>query len=126
MTPNQKMPRTVYFIRAKGFDGPVKIGCTKDLPERLKAFERWSPFPLEVIAQFKGNLDIEHRLHALFEEDHLRHEWFSWSPKMAEVISQIERGTLSLSKLPDRKFVGLTKSMREWRDARFPHLAGAA
>lgn len=104
----------VYFIKPEGFDGPVKIGVTVDMAARLRAAACWSPFPLEVIATFEGDASLEHQFHALFEADHLRLEWFAWSPEMASVVAAINDGTFDFNVLPEPKYVGLSKVMREW------------
>lgn len=110
--------RLVYFIRPLGMDGPVKIGCSADLSGRLRASACWSPFELEVIATVPGGYDLEHRFHAMFEADHLRLEWFSWSDRMAVIVEAINSGSFDPEILPAPKYVGLSKVMRKWHEGR--------
>ena len=105
--------KLVYFMRPEGFDGPVKIGCTKDLPGRLRSAACWSPFPLEVIATIEGDYDLEHRFHALFAADHDRLEWFRWSNEMSAVVAAINAGNFDAEPLPPPQYIGLSKVMRQ-------------
>lgn len=101
MTEFSAAPRTVYFVRAIGTIGPIKIGATNALPKRLAGMDSSSPYPLECIAHFDGSVDIERRLHALLADHHERKEWFRWSPQLASVIAAIRGGTFDFDSLPD-------------------------
>lgn len=106
--------KRVYFLRPAGCEGPVKIGCTIDLPGRLRSAACWSPFELEVLATIEGGYDLEHQFHALFAADHERLEWFSWSSRMDETVAAINAGTFDPSALPEPEYIGLSKVMRRW------------
>lgn len=92
---------TVYFIRPIGMDGPVKIGCSRSPYKRLVTLETWCPFPLEIVAEIKGDTLLERRFHARFRASHMRHEWFRWTPGLAETIDLIGSGAFDVETLPD-------------------------
>lgn len=116
----------VYFMRPAGHEGPVKIGCTTDLPGRLRSAACWSPFELEVLATIEGDCALEHRFHAFFEDDHQHSEWFAWSPRMGAMIDAITASTFDTAALPEPKYVGLSKVMRRFMSAYPNHEQAAA
>jgi hypothetical protein len=79
----------VYFIKPVGFDGPIKIGCSRHPTTRLAQLATWSPFPLEVIATFPGDQRDEKFLHGCFVESHTHHEWFLVTPLLKATIEKI-------------------------------------
>jgi len=94
-------PKTVYFIKPIGMDGPVKIGGSKLPTKRRDELEVWSPFPLEIVAELPGNLLVERQFHALFEHLHENREWFTAAPELIAVIEQIKAGTFDVASLPE-------------------------
>jgi hypothetical protein len=90
----------VYFIRPIGMEGPIKVGCSASPDGRRKTLETWSPFALEIIAEIEGDVDLERRFHALFQETHLRREWFGWSKRIAAVIDAVRAGSFDVDTLP--------------------------
>src|SRR3546814_12248774 len=56
--------KRVYFIRPIGQAGPVKIGCSVGPNKRRHELEKWTPVPLEIVAEIDGGFDIERRYHA--------------------------------------------------------------
>jgi len=82
----------VYFIKPKGSDWPVKIGCTIDVEKRLKELEKSSPVPLEVAAFVRGGLGLERKLHAYFLHSHSHGEWFFGSLMLARLIEKLRNG----------------------------------
>lgn len=114
-----RAPNTVYFIKPKGMDGPIKIGCSKSPECRLSALDTWSPFPLEIIAEYAGDKAIEGRFHALFQDTHERREWFAASPAIAAAVVAINAGTFDPSILP-AKPVGISSrrygQRRRWTE----------
>lgn len=71
----------VYFIRA-GEDGPVKIGTTESVQDRLKLLQVGNHLPLRVIRMMEGGRKAEAALHRKFAEHHIRAEWFHFQPEM--------------------------------------------
>jgi hypothetical protein len=107
---------TVYFIKPVDMDGPVKIGHSKSPPDRLRAVEFWSPLPLEIVALIDGGEEIERRFHALFLDDHSHREWFHPTPRLAQVIAEINAGTFDVRSLPSSEGsygVGLRRKRTE-------------
>lgn len=91
----------VYFIKPIGMDGPVKVGMTIDVGQRLDSLQCASPFPLELIFAFEGSPKLERRFHAYFNDSHSHGEWFRWSDRIAETIEAINAGTFNTASLPE-------------------------
>lgn len=98
--PRIQGPKKVYFIRPIGMAGPIKIGCSLTPDARRSSLETWSPFPLEIIAEIEGGLDIERRFHTQFGDLHRGREWFDVSAGLLLTIDQINAGTFDLNSLP--------------------------
>lgn len=67
----------VYVIQAN-IGGPVKIGISNNIQERIAQFQAGCPFPLVVIKVYErvaARLEIE--LHKIFYKYRLHGEWFS-------------------------------------------------
>jgi hypothetical protein len=114
------MTRRVYFIKPVGMDGPVKIGCSSSPIRRRDALATWSPFALEIIAQIEGGFKLEQRFHAKFRDQHERHEWFSWSPELAETIASVQAGSFDIDTLPEPRPLPSSagnRKGRKWTDA---------
>lgn len=98
---------TVYFLRAIGTAGPIKIGTSQSrVKERLRAIQTWSPFPLEVIATTAGEYDTERQFHLLFKESRSHGEWFKATPDLLQTIELINSGKFNmqlLAPLPPEK-----------------------
>lgn len=94
------MSDQIYFARPVGQKGPVKIGCSGSPSLRLSSLGSRLPWKIEFAAKRPGPYDLERRLHAKFLPLHLRHEWFSWSPEMQEVIDAINDGSFDPDSLP--------------------------
>lgn len=82
----------IYFVKPVGIEGPIKIGCTRHLGERLDQLLKWSPVPLEILATAPGNFTLEKRIHAIFKDDFRHKEWFTPSPRLLEAIEQVAAG----------------------------------
>lgn len=59
----------IYFAQPLT-GGPIKIGCSDDVPRRLKQLEAHYGQPLALLAEMTGNFDDERAVHARFA--HLR------------------------------------------------------
>lgn len=93
----------IYFIRAKGGFGPVKIGHSSFPPARLDALMTWAPYPLEIVATVRGGYQEERRFHSRFADTHSHREWFHPSPDLERTIEQIQLGLFDVNTLPDGK-----------------------
>lgn len=90
----------VYFIRAKGGFGPVKIGYSRVPQTRLETLSTWAPYPLEIVATIPGGLELEVRFHKAFEEHHSHREWFHPCAVIERTIEQIRSGMFEVDALP--------------------------
>lgn len=81
--------KRVYFIKPIG--SPAA---------RLGSLETWSPFPLEVIAELPGDMTLERRFHAKFQDSHERREWFGWTPELQATVDAIKAGRFDVDSLP--------------------------
>lgn len=108
--------RRVYFVKPVGMDGPIKIGCSLHPRARMSSFATWSPFPLELVAEIPGDLELETAIHDCFADCFSHREWFHPSPRLLKFIEDIRAGApLSAAiDLTDRK--GSVRSLRR-RDA---------
>lgn len=77
---------TVYFIRAIGGHGPIKIGESDSVPERLALLSSSSPFPLEVLATLPGGSSEERQLHGVFAPVRLHGEWFEPTASLLALV----------------------------------------
>ena len=101
----------IYFIRC-GTDGPIKIGWTANLKERLANLQSANPAELVLLGSRSGTQEQEKELHARFASQRLRGEWFSWSLEL-----EVEARGGSIAEL---KFSEAAKLLRckEWQIAR--------
>lgn len=88
--PDEAEPATpvsqVYFIQA-GECGPVKVGFTSNLKERLDALQVGHPENLRLLGARQGGPAEEAELHRRLAAHRVRGEWFAPAP---EVLSAVE------------------------------------
>lgn len=82
----------IYFIRPVGMVGPIKIGCSNSVDDRLEGLAVWSPFKLEVIYTEKGNYALEQKLHQCFADYHSHREWFHPGERLLKAIGRLIAG----------------------------------
>lgn len=114
--------KRVYFLKPIGMAGPIKIGCSI-LPEtRLRAFDIWSPFPLEIVASAPGGHQDESNLHWRFRSGRSHGEWFLVSVELLNLIDQVRlTGVLPpLEVVPPRARKETGRKLRNlaWRRAK--------
>jgi hypothetical protein len=90
----------VYFIQA-GKDGPIKIGWTNDLANRLSTFQVANYRTLHVRAVMLGKAAIERPTQRLFRNDRIRGEWFKPSDGLLEYVSDLNRNRVDMEFVPD-------------------------
>lgn len=73
-----------YFIQASA--GPIKIGRTTNVSERLATLSSASHEPLTLLGTVEGNLETE--CHTRFGEHRIRGEWFRPSAALLAFISE--------------------------------------
>lgn len=82
--------QTIYFVQA-GDEGPVKIGTSKFVNERLATLQTHSPYPLRLIGTIEGD---EAKIHARFSHLRLHGEWFRPGDDLLEFINdEVPSGT---------------------------------
>lgn len=81
-TEHLAVPQCVYVIGA-GAGKPVKIGFARDVEARISSLQTGHWERLVLFHVVPGGSDIEHRLHALFEDSRVRRggEWFGYLPE---------------------------------------------
>lgn len=79
----------VYFAHAKG-GGPIKIGYTSDLKNRIKALGTWFVPGAEVITAFPGYRFREQFLHRALKPWQLQTEWYRSCLDVWRVIDEAD------------------------------------
>jgi hypothetical protein len=69
------MESRVYFIQAQS-GGPIKIGISRDVCERLGSLQTSHPEKLVLLAHRPGGPDVEAHLHRQLTRYRLKGEWF--------------------------------------------------
>ena len=77
----------LYFIRM-GRLGPIKIGVAGNVKQRLKTLQTGNPEELSIITSVKCDsdmktLDLERRLHKIYQRHRIRGEWFRGDIKLS-------------------------------------------
>lgn len=109
MTPGAR----IYFIRPVS-GGPIKIGVSKYVGQRLLQLASWSPVDLEILATTPGNLYDERAVHRAFAGQRLHREWFAPSPELlaldalnaGDPLPKHMRGKCPVWKAPVRRYKG--------------------
>ena len=80
----------IYFIQAEDTPrGPVKIGFTEDIVQRLRLLQAGNPSTLHAIATMPGDLIRERELHKRFDAGRVRGEWFGFdTPGLTDLIEK--------------------------------------
>lgn len=89
---------TVYFIQ-QGQDGPIKIGVSKKVKERLRELQVANPFMLRIIFQIRGTIELERALHDRFSQYRLEGEWFKNGLKIRQYIKRAESFIFTLKEM---------------------------
>jgi hypothetical protein len=79
----------VYFVALDG--DCVKIGTTRKLRERLKAFETGSA-RVELLLAIPGGFELEYELHSLLAEAKVARELFRYDPVVRDFIEGFKDG----------------------------------
>jgi hypothetical protein len=76
----------IYFIRA-GLHGPIKIGVSTDVHERLATLQTGNHETLYLACVLPcGGPSHERALHKTFAEHHIQGEWFRPAPEILQII----------------------------------------
>lgn len=76
----------VYFILAGSAGRPVKIGHSRNLPNRLVDLQLANPDPLHVLITYEGSRKDERELHKRFEKHWIAGEWFRSGPEILDFV----------------------------------------
>lgn len=87
----------IYFIRPRGFTGPVKIGVTRSIESRLASLQTGNHLPLYVWRTFEGNARVEEIVHWRFAAQRIRGEWFDYHPDMDTYEPNLEDITAKMA-----------------------------
>ncbi len=81
----------VYFIqqRVDGGDGPIKIGVSADVADRVSKLQVGCAYPLVLLATMKGDDTTEYNLHTRFASARLSGEWFRPVPELLAFIATL-------------------------------------
>ncbi|HEX5585298.1 GIY-YIG nuclease family protein [Gaiella sp.] len=80
----------VYFIQEWPCeDGPIKIGFSGDVGERLRVLRSKTRLDLHVIGWFPATLSVERDLHKRFSAIRLHGEWFEATPELLGVVELV-------------------------------------
>lgn len=82
----------VYMVQV-GEHGPVKIGWTDNLRDRLIQLQISNYQTLTVLRVFAGGIEVERQLHDRFADQHLRGEWFSFCKSMLGDLGLVDTYT---------------------------------
>lgn len=78
---------TVYFI-SYGEGAPIKIGYTSTpVDRRLAGLQTSAPHKLIVLGEMEGTRADEQALHARFDADRMRGEWFRPSAELLALVA---------------------------------------
>jgi hypothetical protein len=83
----------VYFIQS-GLHGPIKIGYTVDVVDRLADLQIGSPTLLRLIATTPGGFAVERQWHQRFADERLLGEWFAPSDRLLATIKEGARSVV--------------------------------
>jgi hypothetical protein len=78
----------IYFVQV-GKDGPIKIGYTANLSNRLSTLKTNNVEEMSLLQVLNGNKDFEKKFHKLFEKERIRGEWFYPSKRLLAVLAAI-------------------------------------
>lgn len=107
----------IYFIRT-GLDGPVKIGWSKNVPERQRIIQPTVPVELILLRTIDAERWVEHWLHQHFSSYRLLGEWFSFDSAMLTIIPPAIKPPKP--KLPKQPGVIKLKTSRKRRTLYYP------
>ncbi|SOC45733.1 T5orf172 domain-containing protein [Rhizobium subbaraonis] len=82
----------IYFMRPVGMVGPIKIGCSASVGERLESLAVWSPFKLEILYTEPGGYKLEQKIHQAFADYHSHREWFHPGERLLASIGRLLNG----------------------------------
>lgn len=89
-SPRKLLPTPPQFVYAMGrrLLGPIKIGCSSRVKQRLIEIRRITGISdLEILSFAPGNLNDESLSHYVLRQHHVKGEWFRSSPEVLSFVS---------------------------------------
>jgi len=77
----------VYFFQ-QGQTGPIKIGFTTNLLERMESLQIASPHELRCLCNMRAFPHEEREIHARFRKHRIRGEWFDPCPELLAFMEE--------------------------------------
>ena len=84
---NGKCKTMVYFIQSVN-GGPIKIGYSNNVNERIRELQTASPYKLILLAAIVGGVRMENDIHKQFSKYRMRGEWFKPAKELMEFINK--------------------------------------
>lgn len=101
----------VYLLEA-GTGGPVKIGHTRMLKERMEKLQTGNPVELKLIGFFYGGAREERALHARYAAWRLRGEWFLIpAPELRDLVLEFSERRVS-DEADEHAYLRMTREFR--------------
>lgn len=79
--------QVVYFVQAQ--DGPIKIGYSTNLQQRMRGLEQHAP--LTLLHAFPGDRECEQFIHRELAQHRLNREYFSPVPQVLALLDEAKR-----------------------------------
>ena len=93
----------IYFVQMDRI-GPIKIGFTKNIGNRLLTMQVSSPYPLKLLCLFPGTEKVEKKIHACYSAIRMEGEWFLPHPiilKDVDILNQINKENGFIEPIPE-------------------------
>jgi Meiotically Up-regulated Gene 113 (MUG113) protein len=81
--------RRVYFIQCGDVAGPVKIGISGDVQQRLDGIQSHNPHVCRLLGTMAGGRLMEEALHRRFSHSRIRGEWFYPNPFVLKFVRDL-------------------------------------
>lgn len=86
----------VYFIQSE-HGGPIKIGTTENVAQRLRNLQTGSPTRLVVLGVLAGGQSVEQILHLDLAAHRLEGEWFADHPLVRSIVDKVIAASKAVS-----------------------------
>ncbi len=106
----------IYFI-VDGGDGEgscVKIGYSKNPPQRVYELQVGNPKKLDLLCEYPGSELLEGHIHKLFSDFHIRGEWFWYNESSADLIRRLSIVAVNLLRDGILGHESYLKRMHSW------------
>ena len=85
------MSAFVYIVQA-GTDGPIKIGISDNVKQRLSGIQTDNHERVSLLAYRDGGRKEEYALHCALRRHHIHREWFRWNAVTQWVVEHFAAG----------------------------------